>query len=314
MRFKKGKNLLEGKLLSKINRFEPSETILLFSDPRGGSTWLSEVLLKATNSAVVWEPLHPRIKSEFRKLDLGASSRRYIPEDVSWPEAKKAFQLLFSGKLLYSNSFFLSKPWKFIIAKRLLVKICRGNGMIPYITKNFNFSLKPIYLVRHPFAVVASQLRHGSWDKIPDRFELPKSPFPEFYFQHKEFLKSLNSREEVLTAVWCLINSVPLNHARNNKDWITIHYENLLLNPEIEMKRIFNIWGMDYPDNIKKNIAILSKTAKPNQFEENKINQLEKWKDFFSEDQLFRMGLIMDYFKISVYSRFKVVPENYLNK
>jgi len=189
-----------------------------------------------------------------------------------------------------------------------MIKICRGNAMLPWITKNFHFKYKPVYMVRHPFAVVASQLRHGSWDHFPNRFEVPRCPFSDFYSLHESFLKTLNSREEVLTALWCLTNSVPMSHSGNNHDWVTIYYEHLLINPEKELNRIFEIWDIEFPDSIKRNIDVQSKTTRPDQFEEDKMKQLKKWKVYFSVEQLNSMYLVIDYFKIHKYNYESYLP------
>jgi len=90
------KNYFEvaGNVVRRWNTFDSGNAILLFSDPRGGSTWLTEILMKAINPAVIWEPLSPGINSEFKKL--GFPPRQFIPEEDEWPEAKEAFQELFS--------------------------------------------------------------------------------------------------------------------------------------------------------------------------------------------------------------------------
>lgn len=79
-------------------QFETSKHVLLFSDPRGGSTWLAEVLCKATQKPMIFEPLHLKNVSKVREIGFGW--RQHIPEDADWPEAKSFFQNLFSKKII----------------------------------------------------------------------------------------------------------------------------------------------------------------------------------------------------------------------
>ena len=44
--------------LEKFNNFNHNEPFLIFSDPRGGSTWLAELLSLIPKTAVIWEPLN----------------------------------------------------------------------------------------------------------------------------------------------------------------------------------------------------------------------------------------------------------------
>ena len=40
------------------NKFKAEEGIVIFSEARGGSTWLMEILNNIPNTVVDWEPLH----------------------------------------------------------------------------------------------------------------------------------------------------------------------------------------------------------------------------------------------------------------
>lgn len=56
---------LQGKLwfiraVALFKRFQPEQALVIFSDPRGGSTWVSEVVNEVPRPFVYWEPLSPR--------------------------------------------------------------------------------------------------------------------------------------------------------------------------------------------------------------------------------------------------------------
>lgn len=93
--------------------------------------------------------------------DLGFSWRQRIDEGTQWDEARAAFERTFRGRTLNLWSC-TSDLGDYLRAERLVVKLCRANGALPWLTEAFDFRYAPIYLVRHPFAVAASQVKWGS--------------------------------------------------------------------------------------------------------------------------------------------------------
>jgi hypothetical protein len=287
--------------------YDPQRNFIVFSDPRGGSTWLTELLSNIPQTAVIWEPLHLEFGAEiFRTLHF--YWRQYIPEDVHWVEAHTAFEQLFRGK--YLNRWLCSKSSLASIyhARRLIFKFCRGNAFIPWLTNQFRFIYKPVYLIRHPFAVVASQLRHGAWSYQFTRFQLPDVPYPQIYLTHEEYLKQLGTKEELLTAMWCITNLVPLRNKHNNQKWITVNYENMLLDPERELSRIFSQWNVDIPENISTKLRKPSATTKEATFVMGAVPQLQKWQKELTEYQISNMAAVLDYFGVEFYEAQSVLP------
>ena len=286
--------------LSKINTKIPEHQFLVFSDPRGGSTWLAEILRSIPSTALLWEPLHLNFVKELNALKFGW--RQYIPEDFEWPDAKFFFDQALSGKVINEWIISNSTLLEYIHAKHFIVKICRGNMLLPWLTNNFNFTFKPIYLVRHPFAVVNSQLKQGGWNQVSNKFKIPETPFNDNFLIHKKYLNSLESREEILTAVWCISNSIPLNHPNNNRKWITAYYENLLIEPGKCMSKIFDIWKIAIPEGIEKTYRIKSRTALKETNIESPFNQLSRWERELTGHQIKKMQNVLDYFEFKMYS------------
>ena len=91
-------------LFSKFRKNRAEDQILIFSDPRGGSTWLTEIIKSIPNTAIIWEPLHLKYIHQLRELNFGW--RQYIPEEVDWPQAKLLFTKIIEGKVLWYFYFF----------------------------------------------------------------------------------------------------------------------------------------------------------------------------------------------------------------
>ncbi|SKB60135.1 hypothetical protein SAMN05660776_2015 [Salegentibacter holothuriorum] len=290
----------------KVKGYSENKNHYVFADPRGGSTWLMEIIQTIKKEPVIWEPLYLKLKnSPFKKLNFGW--RQYIPEDAEWEEAKQAFDRLFSGEIYAENTLKFKTLLKLLRSESFLFKICRGHALLPWLTQNYNFHYKPIYLIRHPFAVVSSQLRHGAWEYSFNSFEIPQTPYNQHYLEHEAFLKTIKTKEEALVANWCLSNSIPLKHPENNRSWITINYEELVLKPEDSINRILKSWKCNY-DVSSIDFRRNSATTKPDS-PALVTERLANWEKYFNSSQLDRMGAVLDYFEVKNYSKSNPMPE-----
>jgi hypothetical protein len=293
---------IQYKLISKQISFDCNNALIICGDPRGGTTWLSEILQFIPDTALLWEPLWIDREKTFKSL--GFSYRQFIPEGGSWNEALKAFTNLFSGKILNSYLCQRTSPDKLKSAKNLLIKFCRANQLLPWLTKEFQFRHAPVYLVRHPCAVVASQLKQGGWNHIKPEFKIPSGPYPAFYSAHQEFLASIYTVEERLAATWCLCNQVPLNHMENNKRWVTMCYESLLLDGVEQLKRIEKRWDIHLPKASFDKLLQTSSTTLAGSpvIGGNAKKQLSYWKNNLTSKQIDNVFKVLGYFNIRLYT------------
>ncbi|HIF23759.1 MAG TPA: hypothetical protein EYQ27_18060 [Gemmatimonadetes bacterium] len=279
--------------------FEPLESFVICSDPRGGSTWLSEIVAQIPRTARIWEPLN--IQAVRRFQDLGFAWRQHIHENADWPEAERALSDALRGRILNGWTVRPGSLTDLATADRLTVKFCRANALLPWLTRRFKFRHKPIHLVRHPLAVVASQLSYGAWDAPYEGFVIPSGPHSELWQEHAEYLSSLSTKAEALTAVWALTNRISLDHPRANADWLTVYYEDLLAEPEREIERIFDVWDEPVPKSAATQARVASATTKTATFEQGVEYQLAKWQRALSDRQIDSMLSVLQYFGIRQY-------------
>ena len=296
------------KSLEKRIQAKSDDGLLIFSDPRGGSTWLAEMLSAIPETAVLWEPLNIAADSPFRRIGFGW--RQFIPAEEKWPEAKICFEELFRGGELTRNSVFMERGnlKKYQEAKHLIFKFVNGNALLPWLVNNFCFNYRPVYLIRHPYAVVASQIRHGGWNHIPEKFTVPQMRYNDLYYEHISFFKTLNSLAEVNLAHWCLTNLGTLRSEGNNKKWITVNYEKLVLNPEREMERILKDWKIEMPAGLKSIFRKPSATVRG----DSPItgdSQIRLWQNKFDDRTLDKMERVMTHFEVEFYSSKNPYPE-----
>lgn len=283
--------------------FSSKNVLLIFSDPRGGGTWMAEILRSIPDTFIYWEPLHALYNKEVKKANFGW--RQHIPKYAEWMEANQLFDRILSIQVVNEWTIQNTSIKEIRSAEMPIIKFCRGNDLLPWLVEQFKLKYKPIYLVRHPLAVVASQLKQGGWDNVLSGFMIPDMKYNNKYFKNNYFLNTLHSRAEVMLATWCLSNIHDFN---SDNKWLIIFYEDLLNEPEKVLKHIFNEWDMPLPLNIMDSISIRSSTNVDYFEEDNVKRQLSKWRTFFSETELIQLQKILDHFGITYYSTESELP------
>lgn len=290
---------LHWSVVERLCHFETTGNFLLFADPRGGSTWLAETLQSGLELEMLWEPLQPKLIPRWAALGFGW--RQYIPAQAEWIAARRAFADLLGGRLLNRHICRYTRPRRLLASDRVLVKFCRGNALLPWLVEQFHFAHAPVYLVRHPFAVAASQMSHGHWDEVRYDFDA-SAPFSEREGEHAAYLRTLTTRAELLVATWCLHNTPALDHPADDRAWITVFYEQLLCEPEAELRRIFSTWGLDLPARVLDAVRVPSKMTKDASALHDSAAQVAKWQTKLSSADIERMSAVLDHFGVDVYT------------
>ena len=282
-------------VLKKHNEREP---ILIFSDARGGSTWLMEILNEINGTSIIWEPLHNEFGVFEDNVDFAYD--QFLPFFKNEKRGIDQFTSVLQGKTVNDWTLTQSPFMEFISAKRLIVKFVRANALIPWITDNYDFRSKPIYLLRHPIAVASSQLKNFYKEHSEKR--IPPNPQSHEYQKHRDFLESLDDGLEQFVSFWCLHNYQTLKVSKEDTKWTTVFYEDLLLDPANEVKRIFSTLNEPVPDQVMNKINEPSRSNFNDHYVQDSKKQLEKWRNDISPEKAARIQDILNYFDIKIYS------------
>jgi hypothetical protein len=282
---------------NKLINLCPKNNYYIFSEPRGGSTWLAEMIGSLVNRPILWEPLNEKEVKVFNELAL---PERLVlaPDQSASSKILIAVQKAFKGKVLNKWTTEVSSLQSLLSNKQAVVKICKGNGILPWILKHFKFNYEPIYLVRSPYAVISSQLEHVGWEKGYETIKFPKEITNTIYDRYQPFLKSLKNKEEVLTAYWCISNKAMLSGSFD-ESIIKIYYEDLARTPRLELDKIFNRWGIGY--KLNKNSELFNKASysASKDLTSNTEKQLNKWKSKLSQKEIKNITRVLRAFEIS---------------
>jgi hypothetical protein len=308
----------------KSKKINIGDTILLVGTPRSGSTYAMRIFSALPGYASMFEPENPNWCPE--SFEVGFRSRTYLSPNVDWPEGEDYLRRAFIGKTAKLSvnygqlvNILLSKiePKNImyrLLANKLVVKSIGLNRLLPWIAKRFQ--LRGIYfIIRHPCAVVASQLKTG-WCG----YYLTAPPYTNIFPTRQQVLeeaseiegldqslinrlKKIETQDEILAAVWCIDNYVPLSLPKPHP-WSLVIYEKFVKERKEEITRLFNEIGVkNIPRSTfrKLNAPIMLKTS-TGEIVEKADKQLSKWKESLSEKQIERILKIVSEFGLDFYT------------
>jgi len=288
------------------------ETIVVTGSPRSGTTWFLELLRTLPGYKAMNEPL----MYEEARNGHGFSWRTYLDPGAE-AEAKRAYLgTILTGQLGISPAWYFeadSRPTQLVehaTRDRLVVKFCRLNRMLHWFCGQFDVR-GPVFIVRHPCAVVASMLRHEAWDEDDfrgaDRADhalhggsLPESLRDVF----GPVLDRIETQVEVLATMWCLDHYVPLiHHADGLYPWVLVPYERMVRRGREELRRITTALGMEITSEMRNQLDEPSGSVK-DQLHQDAQRQLSKWRRRLSDRQIKDVLRVVDEVGLSdIYSR-----------
>jgi len=274
---------LTGHIMTILRRIKNTENnkipVILYCHPRGGSTWLMEILKHVPTYSVLWEPFNPASNSfanhaRFDKFNINELTKEQLVYA----------QMVLHRKILSPE--FIGPQRTFedavrqITSQRLVLKCVKSN-----LIRDHLYSLRPhksVFLLRHPCAVIASQLTHPDLEECRDdellrntcRQIINRSDTPENW---QEIWDSIHTREEMLAFVWGARSLIPLQ-GNKNSDRCLIFYERLVTVPEDELKRLFLYLKDPIPEAAYAQLNVPSATSRSDSHIVQFKNPLTAWK------------------------------------
>ena len=288
----------------RAREYDTTNSIMIFSEPRGGSTWLMEILAQLPKTAAIFEPFH----SHYGALDSYTWGNHKKPAE-DWPEGKKAIRDILKANVLDSYQLERSPWYNYLSADKFVFKSVMGTPIMPWIIENFEFQFKPIYILRHPLSVASSTLKNlymrGSTINVDHKWE-PTGYNEALYQKNKDLFAKDANPIGTLIARWCINNHYALHQKQK---CITVYYEHMLLHPQRTLTRIFETWNIELPADIQNNIDQPSHSDFKKDFRSDKNEQLSKWINRYSESELAHFQSILDRFDIDLYKMTDPLPQ-----
>jgi hypothetical protein len=259
--------------IKRSNLVEQRSSIpVIAGSGRSGTTWVLDVLAESNGLRPVFEPLYPRVSSvayEYHSRYLEPSQnepqlRDYLTRVIERRETNSFsdYRILPTSLRLDRKKFEnLSAFRKYVSTLRTLqrrrtqfgpalrrdkaiVKFIRANWLLPWILNQFEATA--VLIVRHPAAVVDSQLRlieHWEPDARLARI-LESEHIRESYRLQLDRIgsESLSTFGRLVT-VWCIENAVPVKLSKS-LGYATVFYEDLKDNYPQSWRRLADALGL----------------------------------------------------------------------
>ena len=265
--------------LRELRPYSISNTVVMSGSPRGGTTWLASVLAMLPRSSLLWEPLDLRCSSELR--EMGLEWRTYLPPEAPHAALQSYFERVMTGRLHTERIHSQSPIGEILQTETYIVKFVRGQMMLPWLDRHFGFAKPAILLIRHPCAVVSSQLRWGEWRGMETpRFTTVLEAYPQF----EEILSEVRSFEQKLAALWAMEFAIALDPQRPCP-FLVVTYEQMVQDGEGQLERIFGALGRPVPDRAVAQLRRPSVTTAADSHVVQKKSPLTGWTERLSRRQ-----------------------------
>jgi hypothetical protein len=280
--------------LTGKSSYDINETILISGSPRSGTTWVANLLASVTGATTLFEPLHPvRVPKAKR---AGLDWRTYVSAKTDWPNGRDFFKEVLTGKVINSWTTSFSPVKSAFFPKRWIVKCVRANLLLPWLTEEYP-RLPIVYIVRHPCATIASQLRQN-WPLMKSPPHIP-GLFEE-YPHLSQIVERLETPLEYTAALWCLENYVPLSIA-SREQFLTVCYEELVTDGfNVVQKMGYHVGGGTF-SSANLNIEQRSLSSKKYSLNITRSKQLAGWQDLLNEKEIQSVLGVVAEFGIGLY-------------
>ncbi len=230
---------LLGGLYVDLARGDYRRSVFLAGTGRSGTTWLSGLVNHDRRYRNVFEPFHAGKVDVFR----GFRSKQYLRPADRREEFLAPARRILSGEI--RNSWM--DRGGALVARRRLVKDIRANLLLGWLAETFP-GMPIVLLMRHPCAVVSSRLALGWRDNLDEAMG-QGDLVEDHLLPVEERIRAARDPFERHLFLWCIDNHVPLRQFSPGAIHLCF-YENLVLDPEPELRRLFAFVGRDFDDGV----------------------------------------------------------------
>lgn len=285
-----------GQLYRDTNR-TTRNSILVAGTARSGTTWLGSIIASQVPCRMMFEPFNSGKVEDFRQFYYFQYMR---PTDVN--SALQSYcQTIFTGNI---RNGWIDREIDNLKPRYRLIKEIRVNLFLKWISLAFP-EIPLLFIIRHPCAVALSRMQlDWATDSDIEPFLAQPKLIDDFLADKLDIIKSAKTDEEKHAIIWCISNLVPLKQF-GPKELNVIFYENLVLQPEIEIPRIFQVINLPYENTVFAQANKPSTTTIRSSAIVTGDNKVTRWKRNLSAKQIDNILSIVEAFGLDyLYSGF----------
>jgi hypothetical protein len=291
-------------------RQTPASSVLLTGSPRSGTTWLAELLETLPAVRRVWEPFLNDADPSSDAFNFGLGWRPFLSANVEHEPLYSFFDRLLHGTKYRYPEWAGPHPhvsaWAFarrvLAPRRTLLKFCRAQRLLPWVRRRFD--LPTLLLMRHPLAVVASQLQKPAFQQrgVEDQHPVLSDAVTERWPNLAQYACSLDHYDEKLAATWAFDYMIPLQARPSLRPDLIVTYEQLVTDPDTELQRIEDALDISFDVSVQKRLRQPSATTADDSNVLRGHDRLSTWKHRLSDEQVDRVLAVTERFGLAFYT------------
>lgn len=282
--------------------------ILLFATPRGGSTWLMEIIASQKGMKFYDEPFNFR-RSDVARTRIINSWQEFMPEHAEQENVIHFLQGLSENRHGFMNPRPF-RPYHRFFTDRIVFKIHELEFMAERIREALGAEI--VYLLRHPIPTTLSRSVYPRLDSfMSSNYYRSKylSSASRWQKVRDVYEKGSNLDKGVLS--WCFENIDALKLG-TMPHWTFITYEEILLNPVASCNHLANVLCLDNRDllleavdqpstNIRMSNQETQQILKEQNDVERRKNLVTKWRHKVKSSEEDSAMSIMEVFDLDIY-------------
>jgi hypothetical protein len=277
---------LSGRIFVELGNRRHS--ILLVGTGRSGTTWIQEAINYDNSYRVMFEPFHS-LKIPILK---NWNYRQYLREENNNEIFLEPAKAILYGQVRHKWIDQFNK--KHFVTKRI-IKDIRINLILKWLKRKFP-QIPIILILRHPCAVANSKLKLG-WKTHLNDFLRQPDLMSDYLNPFKSEIESVNNQFDKHIFMWCIENYVPLNQFNKNEILITF-YEDICLNPQKEIKIIFEYLGKELSSKVFETLSKPSFQTQKDSAIKSGNNLINSWRKNITQKEIDRAINILKLFRL----------------
>ena len=308
----------EVKHLMTFHRQGQQPNVFIFSSPRSGTTWLTELIATQGRFKIVNEPFN--LRKEVIRDTLGLRNWEDLFQAENRGRIRGYVQLFIDGRdsdFRFKREAPFSSFWH-PVTDRIIFKILfAGEDCIRWFQSEFHGHI--VLLLRHPIPVALS------------RTELPRlksylvAPFSEHFSESQlayadEVIRG-GDRLQIAVLDWCLKNSVPLREA--HPSWIVLTYEQMVVQPQVVINYLADRMQLNGRQRMLERVHTASRSTGKSKAESKEVLEddmeirtrrrwlVERWKERVAREEVEQVAVTLSIFGINCYEAQSTMPTSH---
>lgn len=272
--------------------------VWLIGDGRSGTTFVADLINSDRRWREMFEPIHPVAVPRMRPFGY----HPYMRADGDDPQLEAAVRDVLRGKLVWPRVENANRRLRY---EGLLIKDIFANLLACWAVRRIG-GVRPVLLLRNPFAVALSKQKKASWKWVQDPASLLDQPRlkADWLESHEALLREVSGAGDFIdqqVLIWSILTHVPLRQFRPDEVHL-LFYEELVEDPEPTLRALFEWISADEVDERVR--GAMTKVKRPSRVSDGDSNvqkgtsPVRNWRRELSDEQIERGRALLRHFEL----------------